>query len=87
MFVSDKDNAQLYWNFGQQIMSVRTRLGVSIAELSLRSGIDAAHITRLEKGRSNPTLLTLARICVSLNIEMDELCKGFKLPPDFKAKR
>jgi DNA-binding Xre family transcriptional regulator len=45
----------------------RERQGVTLAELSRRTGIDQAALSRLESGRhDNPTLSTLCRVAAAL---------------------
>jgi transcriptional regulator with XRE-family HTH domain len=72
-----KDKENLQKKFGKHLKKIRTELGVSSAELSRRSFIEKPHITRLEKGETNPTLYTLQKIAEALEISMDDLFKGF----------
>lgn len=49
----------------------RKKQGVSLAELSRRTGIDKAALSRLENGRqTNPTFATLTRYAAALNKEL-----------------
>ncbi len=49
----------------------RQRQGLTLADLSVRSGIDQAALSKLETGsHSNPTLETLYRVALGLNKEI-----------------
>lgn len=72
-----KEKENLQKKFGKHLKKIRTEMGVSSAELSRRSFIEKPHITRLEKGETNPTLFTLQKIADALEISMDQLFKGF----------
>lgn len=68
--------------FAFHLKKVREQLNVSLTELSSRSGIDKAAISRIENGVAvNPTIGTLERLARSLGkrlkIELeDNLSKG-----------
>jgi DNA-binding Xre family transcriptional regulator len=42
--------------------------------------MDKPNVNRLEKGNTNPTFLTLIRICKALDIQLKDLLKDFELP-------
>ena len=46
----------------------REGAGISLATISERSGIDQPALSRLENGRSNPTLATLSRYAQALDV-------------------
>ena len=49
----------------------RKRLGMSLAELSKKTGIDQAALSRLENGQvENPTYRTLQRVAKSLGLRL-----------------
>jgi DNA-binding phage protein len=53
--------------------ALRTRrqaMGISLSELSERSGIDRARLSRLENEQGNPTIQTLTRIADALDAEL-----------------
>lgn len=57
----------------------RERLGITLAELSDRTGIDQAALSRLETGRAvNPTVDTLYRVAAALG---KEICCSFRDAP------
>jgi hypothetical protein len=52
---------------GGALRQQRERVGLSLAEVTLRSGIDAPALSRLENGQNpNPTLATLSRYAQAL---------------------
>jgi DNA-binding XRE family transcriptional regulator len=50
------------WSVGRWIARKRWNMGVSQAELARRAGLRPETINRIEKGRTEPTLPTLAKI-------------------------
>ena len=58
---------------GEKLKATRLQRNLTQAEVAERVGIDVTHISRLERGLSNPSLLTAYRICNVLNISLDFL--------------
>lgn len=56
-----------------EIKQIRMNRGVTLAELARRTEIDAAHLSRIESGRTAPTTRTLARIANGLGVSISEL--------------
>jgi len=65
-------------NFGQHIKSLRKEKGITAAELGRRTEIERFHISRLESGKINPTLVTIKSLASGFDMELDEFFKGFK---------
>jgi transcriptional regulator with XRE-family HTH domain len=63
---------------GLQIKKIRIEKGISSAELGRKALMERSHIARLETGGTNPTSTTLQIICFALEIELEDLFKGFK---------
>lgn len=59
--------------FGRNVRRLRRRAGISQAVLSVRVGVDRAHISAMERGQQNVTLLTLWHVAQALGAEPDEL--------------
>ena len=51
---------------GQIVSNAREEMSLSQRELSKRSGVMQAEISKIEQGKGNPTLLTLQKIAKSL---------------------
>jgi len=75
--MDNKEKAELLKRFGQQLKRVREEKGISSAELGRLTYIDKPHITRLEKGGTNPTLTTLIKLAEALGVEIHELFEGY----------
>ena len=62
---------------GAYIRKVRLEKGYTGAELARELFIDKPNLTRLEKGRVNPSIYILKQICDVLEITLDEFFQGF----------
>ncbi len=51
---------------GQAIVDAREEMGMSQRDLSARSGVMQAEISKIEQGKGNPTLQTLQKLAKSL---------------------
>ena len=54
----------------QAVIDARRRSGLTQKELSARTGIAQADISRLEKGNSNPSLKTLQRLANGMDMTL-----------------
>jgi transcriptional regulator with XRE-family HTH domain len=59
--------------FGRNVRRLRKRVGMSQAALAVRVGVDRAHISAMERGLQNVTLLTLWHVAEALTAEPAEL--------------
>lgn len=57
------------------VKEVRQDRGMTIATLSKRSGVSAAHISDIEKNFKSPSLLVVVRLAKALNVNITELYK------------
>jgi transcriptional regulator with XRE-family HTH domain len=66
----------------QLIAEQREQQGLTQAQLSALAGINQAHISRIENGKSKPTMPTVFRICKALAIDpiilADRLAEEFR---------
>ena len=53
------------------ILNARTRAGLTQTELSEKTGISQADISRLENGTRNPTIKLLQRLADGLNMDLN----------------
>ncbi len=60
-------------DIGAKLRELRKAKQLSIYRVSHDTGISPNHIKALENGERNPSLDTLARICVPLGISLPEL--------------
>lgn len=74
--------------FGKRIKELRTNLAMSQIELSKKTGIERAQISKIELGKVNITLETIEKISLAFNISISELFdmskKEFILKPFVK---
>lgn len=63
--------------FGEHVKSIRIKKNLTGAELARRCFMDKQNISRLEKGKFNPSLYYLKKICEGLEMNLDELLKNF----------
>lgn len=72
--------------FGNRLKDIRDRIGVSQQKLSEKSGIMREQISRIENGQINPTLETISRLSVALEVKMSELV-DIPLENELKIKK
>ena len=58
------------YRLAQQVMSRRRKLRLTQAELARRSGVGQVEISRIERGRSNPTFETLSALAAALGCDL-----------------
>lgn len=73
-----KERLKLQKRFGEHLVAFRKSKSITPAELARRCEMERSSIARLETGRTNPSLFVLKKLCIGLEIELDELLKGFK---------
>jgi transcriptional regulator with XRE-family HTH domain len=59
--------------FGRNVRRARRRVGLSQAALAVKVGVDRAHISLMERGLQNVTLLTLWQVSEALGVEPSKL--------------
>ena len=62
-------------SFAAELIKLRKARGISMNELSVRTGLARSFITYMEKGERIPSLETLARIGYALGVSPGELVK------------
>ncbi|WID99746.1 helix-turn-helix transcriptional regulator (plasmid) [Bosea vestrisii] len=58
---------------GLNVQRVRRERGFSQEELSFRSGFSRAYLSGLEAGRRNPTVMSLWKLAVALDVTLESL--------------
>ncbi|WP_091494917.1 helix-turn-helix domain-containing protein [Flavobacterium phragmitis] len=71
------EKSDLLKNVGKRIQNLRLSKGLSQVDLvgKIEGNIDTTNISRIESGRTNPTIYTLYRISKALEISLEELLK------------
>lgn len=73
--VLKKLKEKVSFSIGQRIQYLRESRNLSQIDLAskMQGKFDTTNISRIESGRTNPTLLTLVRISNALEIDLQEL--------------
>ena len=66
---------------GMRIKFLRGQKKWSQEDLALEAGINKNYLCDLENGRRNPSLVVLEKICIALNISLEQLFKGVESIP------
>jgi transcriptional regulator with XRE-family HTH domain len=66
---------------GQRIASLRTARGWSLAELSERSAVSKAMLSKIERAESSPTATVLAKIAAAFGLSLAKLLTEPSKPP------
>lgn len=59
--------------FGRNVRRARRRAGLSQAALAVKVGVDRAHVSAMERGLQNVTLLTLWHVAQALDVDAEDL--------------
>lgn len=73
--MASMEKSELLKNVGKKIQEIRIEKGLTQVDLvgRIEGEIDTTNISRIESGRTNPTIFTLYRIAVALEIELKDL--------------
>ena len=61
---------------GLNLRRHRLAAGMTQEELAFRAGMDRTYLSDIERGRRNPTLLTLQDVATPLNLRVIDLLEG-----------
>jgi transcriptional regulator with XRE-family HTH domain len=64
---------QIYEQIGLRIVEARKAKGLSQERLATESHVDRSHMGFIEQGRRRPTIATLHRITLALDIKLEDL--------------
>ncbi|MDN4012001.1 helix-turn-helix transcriptional regulator [Chryseobacterium gambrini] len=69
------EKSELLKSVGKKIQEIRNNKGLTQVELvgKIEGEIDTTNISRIEAGRTNPTLFTLYRIAEALEVKLSDL--------------
>lgn len=70
------DKHSVLSGIGTEIKRRRQRLGISQAALASNAGVHSNVVGRLERGKYNPSVMTLDAIAAALNTSMVDLLRG-----------
>jgi transcriptional regulator with XRE-family HTH domain len=72
-------STQLQSSFGERVRALRASSGASQEGFAQAANIDRATYGKIERGELNPSLLTMARLAIALQISLSELLKDVTL--------
>lgn len=58
---------------GQRVKKYRRQLGLTMEEMAYRCGLHASYIALLEGGKRNPSLDTLEKVALGLDVQLCDL--------------
>jgi XRE family transcriptional regulator of biofilm formation len=73
-------------DYGKGIRIARAIAGIRQKQLAKLSGLDASHISLIEKGKRRPSLETLEKLSNALNVPQDLLLLLAAGPNDLKSR-
>lgn len=63
-------------NFGKNLKFLRTQKNISQEEFADKTKLDRTYISGLERGKRNPSFITLLKLAQTLNIPIENLFNG-----------
>lgn len=60
-------------NFGKKVRSLREKKGMTQEDLAFKSKLSVYYISKLERGKANPSLVTLNSIARALGVSAKEV--------------
>ena len=60
---------------GRRIKKQRKAANLSQQQLASMCDFEKSNMSRLESGKSNPTLITLRKVCLALNTNVCTICE------------
>ena len=70
-FKKEWDATEIEYSIIKAILEARQKSGLTQKELSEKTGITQADISRLEKGNANPSLRTLRRLAAGMGMNLE----------------
>ena len=64
------ENVDVMMALAENLSSMRKSVGMTQVQLSKKTGIDQADISKIERGLANPSLLTLKRLADGMGVEL-----------------
>lgn len=76
-----REDQSMIQELGLRVRAVREGLGLSLAQLSEKSGIPGATLSRIENSKMSPTFGVLARVMIALDVDWGDLVGPRRLEP------
>lgn len=72
----DRSQDALLPALGEAVRAARKERGVSQEGLAYATGIERAHMGRIERGETNPSFLNLMKIAIALDTELSQIIQA-----------
>lgn len=69
---------------GKRIQTIRKEQNLSLRDVAFKIGMESSNLSVIENGKSNPQILTYAKIAFALNVDLRDFF-DFEPPFNFKA--
>ena len=73
----DPEKEAFLKRFGAHLKAHRQAKGLSTIEMARLMHMDSCNFTRIESGKTNPTIFTLKKYCEVLEISLNQLLEDF----------
>ena len=60
------------------LRDIRTEKNITLDELAKKTGMSKGHLSKIERRETEPTITSLARTAVALNVDVSQLYKVIK---------
>lgn len=74
----EPQKARVRLAYGMAVRNCRRRIGLAQEKLALEAGVDRAYMSGLERGKHNPTLLTILRFLPHLKVSFTDFAAEFE---------
>lgn len=82
----DQNTSFVLMELGSRIALLRKKEGKSQLALSLDAKVTKSYLSDLERGKRNPSVMVLNRLCLALHITLEELFRGIESKERKRAK-
>ncbi|MEP6674161.1 MAG: helix-turn-helix transcriptional regulator [Ferruginibacter sp.] len=72
------DKEKILLKFANHLTRLREEKGLSIRQLAASSGLEYSQVQRILKGKVNFAFTTMTSIAQGLDVDLQELLKGFR---------
>jgi transcriptional regulator with XRE-family HTH domain len=76
MATRNRHTADHLHGFGREIRRLRLARNLSQEALAFEAGLDRTYVSGIERGLRNPTLSTMHRLAVALQIQLSRILAG-----------
>jgi DNA-binding XRE family transcriptional regulator len=84
-----EDNSEVSKLIGDRIRQLRLEHNdMSQDELAFQSNLSTSQVSKMERGKINPSILSITQVCTAFNITLKEFFSGMEYPrPKKKSKK